>query len=66
MTIYFSASNNDHSTTTVGKQGIDIGDIKITDAFALETLCSILQKVQRDHQTLQNLEKRKNKWSCLS
>ena len=39
------------------KQGIDVDEINISEGFAGETLCTIIQKLQRDKQTLKNLEK---------
>jgi len=51
----------DSQTNKIRKKGFDVKDINITDGFAGETLCTILRKLQRDHQTMENLDKtRKN------
>ena len=51
------ASDNDNNSSNT-KHGIDVDEINISEGFAGETLCTIIRKLQRDKQTLENLKKK--------
>ena len=52
-----SASLSSSTSSDTSKKGIDVDDMDISNGFAGEVLCTILQKLQRDKQTLNNLQK---------
>lgn len=51
--------DNNSIVTNERSKGSDIREVNITDCFAGETLCSIYRKLQRDQQTLKNLDNSK-------
>ena len=55
-TKYNERFNSSHENDCFDIEKVHINKLNITDGFAGKTLCTILQKLQRDTQTLKNLK----------